>query len=106
MNGKHSMTQIRLQHNFNNVNKCRYNINQKIEIEKFKQSIYELIDQICEICHRKFYQKGVYNFKLNDKIHRSFIKAGFEFNLNSKIITCHAFHSSLSSKLPSNKSSV
>jgi hypothetical protein len=44
MNGKHSMTQIRLQHNFNNVNKCRYNINQKIEIEKFKQSIYELID--------------------------------------------------------------
>ena len=71
-------------------------INQLIEIEKFKESIFELMNQVCEICHRKFYREGIKNHYINEKIHENFCKVGFNFNINSKIIFCHSCSSCLS----------
>ena len=42
--------------------------NQKIEIDNFQKSIFELIDQVCLICERKFYKEGVKNFNIKEKI--------------------------------------
>ena len=75
--------------------------NQKIEIENFQKSIFELIDQVCSICERKFYKEGVKKFNINEKINLILNKVGYKFVIDSKIITCHACHSTLSAnKLP------
>ena len=79
-------------------------INQiKFEIEKFKESIFELMNQVCEICHRKFYREGIKNHYINEKIHENLCKVGFNFNINSKIICCHSCCHSCSSCLSNNK---
>jgi hypothetical protein len=76
-------------------------IKQLIEIEKFKESIFELMNQVCEICHRKFYREGIKNHTINEKIHENLSKVGFKFNVNSKIICCHSCSSCLSNnKVP------
>ena len=70
-------------------------------INKFKDLINEVIDQVCAICHRKFYKEGVKNFNVNEKIYSSMLKANFKFNIGDKIKTCHSCHSILTAnKIP------
>ena len=54
------------------------------------------MNQVCEICHRKFYREGIKNHYINEKVHENLCKVGFNFNINSKIICCHSCSSCLS----------
>lgn len=88
----------------NNYNKRSLikEFDQSASISKFNNEIFELIDKTCVICHRKFYKEGVSNFRIKEKINFNLCKAGYDFTLDSSIITCHSCKSSLNSnRLPS-----